>query len=102
MKESDWKVLRRHQPQLLERLCERILQQVAQAATESNKTQHERYLNVYAVIQEQNGVIADLFDDLRRSNAYLRILLMRREGLITDDEWSEFSEEVRTRYSTTL
>ena len=36
-----------------------------------------------------------MFDDLRRSTALLRLMLIRRHGLVTEEELSEFSPEAQ-------
>jgi len=39
--------------------------------------------------------MARAFDDMRRSQAFLRLIEFRRLKLLTDEEWIEFSEETR-------
>jgi hypothetical protein len=39
--------------------------------------------------------MAKTFNDLRRSTASLCLMLMWRQGLVTDEEMSEFSPEVQ-------
>lgn len=94
IKESDWKHLRELCPLALERLCARILQEVALASS-TPQNYHQRYLQVFSLVQKGDREIAALFDDLRRSNALDRLVLMRKHGLIGDDEFSGFSEETR-------
>jgi len=40
-------------------------------------------------------VIAKTFDDLRRSTATICLMLMWRQGPVTEDELSKFSPEVQ-------
>lgn len=94
IKESDWKCLRELRPLALERLCARILQEVAQASSTS-QSYHQRYLQVFSLVQEGDREVAAMFDDVRRSNALGHLALMRKHGLISDDEFSGFSEETR-------
>jgi len=95
IRESDWKLLRRLQPVALDRFCQRVLSDVQAASSDTGATAHERYLQVFGLIQDQNKRMADIFDDMRRSNALFNVTLMRTSGLITDEEFAEFSEELR-------
>lgn len=58
---------------------------------------HQRFLRAYSLIEDGNDEIAQAFDDLRRSTAFKRLFAMRSRGLITDDEFSRFSVETRSR-----
>ena len=41
--------------------------------------------------------MARAFDDLRRSTALVRLVNLINEGLLTDDELKQFSQELRGR-----
>jgi hypothetical protein len=93
--ESDWKKIRDLKPVLLDRLCQRILQEVAFQATEPSQTPHERYLAIYKLIQDRDRDIAEIFNGLSRSKAMMCILNAHRHGLLTEDELGRFSEDTR-------
>ena len=93
--ERDWKLLRELKPVTLERLCERILRSAAEITTQSNLTNHQRYIKLWSLIQEQNEEVTLAFDDHRRSTAFLKILQIHRRGLFTDEEFARFSEQTR-------
>jgi hypothetical protein len=95
LRESDWKLLRQLQPAALDRFCNRVLSDVQSTYSDKAATAHERYLKIFHLLQDQDQRMADIFNDMRRSNALPRVALMRRAGLITDDEFAEFSEELR-------
>jgi len=95
--ERDWKLLRELKPVALERLCERILRRAAEFVTAPGATNHQRYLKMWELIQEQNQEVAIAFDDHRRSTALLKILQIHRRGLFTEEEFARFSEETRKR-----
>ncbi|MBI4345247.1 MAG: peptide ABC transporter substrate-binding protein [Elusimicrobia bacterium] len=92
--ESDWKRLRHLKEIALDRLCERILVEVA-ASCDVSGSRHERFLDVFSRVQDGNAEIAMIFDNLRRSNAISRLGLMRAHKLMTGDEFCGFSEETR-------
>lgn len=98
--ESDWKRLRELKSVALERLCARILQQVAPQCDLNGETNHQRFLKALSLIENGNDEIARAFDDLRRSNALERLRTMISLNLITDEELLGFSPELRKRLGT--
>lgn len=94
-KETDWKRLRQLHPVALERLCQRILAEVEEINNDGAKSYHQRYLDVFGVIRERDKDIARTFDNPRRSAALLQLAALRSQGLLTDDEFLQFSEETR-------
>ena len=95
IKESDWKILRQLQSQALERLCKEILQEFEQINADTAKTFHERYLSIYKNLRRRDKDIADIFNGFSRSTALLRLAAIKRHGLLTEDEFSRFSEETQ-------
>ncbi len=95
--ESDWRRFKEVHAKLLERYCSGILEDVADAARDSEASAHDRYLKVYKLIKERDKQMARAFDDFRRSTAVMQLGIMRRMKLLTDDELSLFSEQTRTR-----
>ena len=95
IKESDWKILRQLQSPALERLCKEILLEIAQINDDTAKTFHERYLSIYKILQRRDKEIADIFNGFSRSTALLRLAAMKSRGLLTEDEFSRFSQETQ-------
>ncbi|MBK8068914.1 MAG: peptide ABC transporter substrate-binding protein [Rhodanobacteraceae bacterium] len=95
--EADWKHLRSLKPVVLDRLCERILNEVVRTSRAPGKSNHERYLAVYRLIQRRDREIAEAFNDMRRSTALYSILAMHRLGLFTTEEIAGFGEFVRAQ-----
>lgn len=95
IRESDWKLLRQLQPVAIDRFCQRLLSDVQSTCSDTAVSAHERYLQVFRLVQDQDRRMAEIFDDVRRSNAVRRVALMRSSGLISDDEFAKFSEELR-------
>jgi hypothetical protein len=93
--EADWKEFRRLRPVALERFCQGVLAEVGRLSTEPGKSNHERYLAVYRLLQRQDRELAATFDSPRRSAAWLQLASMRARGLLTEEELSRFSEEAR-------
>ena len=95
IKESDWKVFRRVHQAALERYCNGVLSEIKYVAGDRETTSHERYLHVYKLIHERNEKLALLFDDKGRSKACFQLARLRGHSLVTDEEFAEFSEELR-------
>jgi hypothetical protein len=96
MKESDWKRLRDLKPIALDRFCSRVLSEVERASSDAGATSHQRYLAVYDLIHQRDRELDRIFDGLSRSSAMEKLLSMHRAGLLSEDELTLFSEEVRS------
>ena len=92
IKESDWKVLRRVHPLAVERFCERVLGEVERLARDSAQSLHERYLQIYKLMEQRDREMARLFNDPKRSRALTMMVHMRAEGLMTDEEFAELTD----------
>ena len=93
--ESDWKVFRQLRAIALERLCERVIDEIRGKASVSDLTAHDRYLDVVGLIKRRDREMANAFDDVRRSTAFIRMLAIVSLGLLTEDEIDQFSPEMR-------
>jgi len=93
--ERDWKVLRDLKPLALDRFCERVLGEMTLLANDADKGAHARYLAVYKLLMDRDEELAAAFNGLRRSTALLQLTIMRRHGLITDEEMAQFSQDTR-------
>jgi hypothetical protein len=93
--ERDWKILRDLKPLALQRFCDRVLSEVEDLIHDPSRDSHERYLELYKFIEERDKALARTFDALRRSSALGQLSMMRAQKLITDEEFSRFSETTR-------
>jgi len=93
--EADWKLFRQLRTSALERFCQRVLSEVVRVASGEVTSSHERYLEVYRLIQEQDEELASAFNDSRRSTARWQLAQIRSLGLLTDEEYAKFSAETR-------
>lgn len=92
--EPDWKLFRNLREVALERLCQKTIEQI-QAAAVGSQSCHERYLAIYAMVQERDKQIADVFDSLSRSTALMSLVGMRSLDLVTESELAPFSNETQ-------
>ena len=80
---------------LLERFCRRVLADVIETASIPSETYHQRYLRIFQLLRKQDDDLARAFDDIRRSNALSKLMMMRALGLLTDEEFMRFRPETR-------
>lgn len=93
--ESDWKRFKKLRAVALERFAQQALDDSQAICAKESKSAHKRYLELYALIRDRDREIERMFNDFRRSTAILTLKLMCDSKLITDEELSEFSAEVR-------
>jgi hypothetical protein len=92
--ESDWKLFRQLHPVALERFCEQILNEIESVNSDDTKSFHQRYLDIYQIIERRDKELAEMFNDLRRSSALMQIVSIYRRGLLTETELMGFSQNV--------
>lgn len=95
--EKDWKYLRSIEAELLAKLCGRINQEALEILQSTDMAEHERYLRLYRHYRDSDKIVADCFDDWRRSNIELKLLLMRKHKLLSVEMVGRLSEETRAR-----
>ncbi|MGN6368057.1 MAG: hypothetical protein ACTHN5_07345 [Phycisphaerae bacterium] len=94
IRESDWKVLRRLEDVALERFFAGTLREVEEKLRDTSGGSRERFWRVHSMMKERREEAAELFDGLSRSNAKIRVLMLRKRGLILDEEMKQFSPEL--------
>jgi len=93
--EADWKYLRKIQPEMLSSLCARINRQARALLESQAESEHEKYRKLCQHVKDSGRILADCFDDWRRSNIWLKILVLRKEGLLTDEHLIHMSDKVK-------
>jgi hypothetical protein len=95
LKEPDWRLFRQLQRLALERFSQGILDQIAVASTVDSKSYHQRYLDIFNLIQQRNEEMAEAFDNPRRSTAIIQLAVIVSHGWLTQEEFLRFGEETR-------
>jgi len=93
--EPDWKLFRKLQPLALDRFCQRVITEVSRLTADTDKSNHERYLAMYKLLQQRDEEIADAFNDTRRSTALVQLAHIWFQELLTEEEFARFSPETR-------
>jgi hypothetical protein len=92
--ESDWKHFRKVRPMALGRFCDRVLAEVGRIAAAGGKSSHERYLEVFSLLQERDRELGNAFNNPRRSSAFYQLVSMRSLDLLAEEEFGGFSPEL--------
>jgi len=92
--EHDWKAWRKLSGDALEKFCARVLDEASSFRNGSGSA-HSRYLELFRYLQARDGEIAEVFNNQRRSNAYLQIAAAVSLKLVTRGELNVFSAETQ-------
>lgn len=87
--------MRKMHDELLERLADRINRRSREILAAEGGRAIDLYRKLYGHIEASDRVIAECFDDWRRSTLIYRVLSLRRHGLLTDGDLDRLSEEGR-------
>ena len=93
--ENDWKYLRSIQGELLASLCKRINDATLSMLHADGKSEHARYLESFRHIKDSDGIIAECFNDWRRSTIGQRLISLHRHRLLTQTHLQHLSERAR-------
>ena len=93
--ERDWKYLRRIHDEMLATLCARINKAAAEMASDSSSSPYQQYLKLYQHVQDSDHIVAECFNDWRRSTLSNRILSLRYHRLLTDEHVQGLSAEAQ-------
>ena len=80
--ERDWKYLRSIEAELLATLCGRINQQAQEILHRPHVPAAETYRQLYRHIQESDAIVAECFDDWRRSTMWITVRILAKHGLL--------------------
>jgi hypothetical protein len=98
--ESDWKKLRIIKLKALDRYCRRVLDHLRVTLNAPQETNaHQIYLDTYRIIKKDDELLADLFNDWRRSSADITLMGWLNHGLITHAEFENFSDDTKAHIS---
>jgi len=95
--ERDWKLLRELAPVALNRFCETVLRRATAIAADTTSTPHDRYGRLYDLIKQQDREVAIMFDDHKRSTAFMKIIAIHVRKMFTEEEFGRFSEDTRQK-----
>lgn len=95
LQEQDWKYMRSIKDELLQELCSRINGQSKRILDEQAETQHRRYGNLYGHIKDSDQIIANCFNDWRRSRLGEKIIFLCRHKLLSKEHVKHLSDSAQ-------
>jgi len=95
--EADWKTLRGMKGILLKRASSRALERVEKIIGQQKADPHKAYIKLWRVLEDEDRKIARAFNDMKRSNALMKLLDMVRHDLLTKDELNKYTKETKER-----
>ncbi|MCP4325268.1 MAG: hypothetical protein GY787_26175 [Alteromonadales bacterium] len=93
--EKDWKLFRKLQAELTATACEMVFRQVEEIASNRNGKEHQSYLDLYSLIEVEDTKIAEMFNNPTRNNVSLKIVTLKKYGVLTDSQLELFTEETQ-------
>jgi len=93
--ESNWRIFRQLREVALDRFSRRVLEEAARICADTSRAPHERYLELYRLLQARDQSLGRAFDDPRRSRMLWQLAAIRALGVLEDDELSGLSPESR-------
>jgi hypothetical protein len=96
--ESDWKKMRGVKDRAVNRFCAEALTdlKVEIEAADLTTGAHKVYRAVWKLLEDRDSALGDLFDDWRRSTAYVTLMAWARSGIMTKDEFESLSDDTKT------
>lgn len=93
--EADWKKLRSLHETTLSKACAQILDTAGTILDKRADREHDAYLELWQLLQEQNEETSRMFDDFRRSTALFNLAGWYGRGLVSDADLATFSTETQ-------
>ncbi|HEY1110945.1 MAG TPA: hypothetical protein VGE76_19985 [Opitutaceae bacterium] len=93
--ERDWKYLRSIEAELLEALSRRNNDELRKLLAEEGKSENEKRRAVFPLLRELDRVVADCFDDWRRSTIAEKCLMLVHHGLLVPEQMAKLSPEAQ-------
>jgi len=102
MKESEWKKFKKLKDKCLQRYCSAVLEEAQELCNLSDKSNHERYIDLYQLMRNRDKDLGRAFDGLSRNKAHSQLLMMYRMGLVEENELDVFEPETKDHIRETV
>ncbi|MEZ9597151.1 hypothetical protein AB4298_21330 [Shewanella sp. 10N.261.52.F9] len=93
--EKDWKLFRKLQVELTAKACELVFERVENITNDRVGKEHQSYLDLYNLIDDEDAKIAEMFNNPTRNNVLLKIVSLKKHGVLSDEQFQLFSEETQ-------
>ncbi|HEU5078299.1 MAG TPA: hypothetical protein VFT72_03765 [Opitutaceae bacterium] len=91
--EEDWKYLRSIFDSLLEELSRRINEEIREILSRAGVSENEKRRLVYDTVRNRDRIVAECFDDWRRSRLYERCWALKRHGLLSPQHLAKLTPQ---------
>lgn len=95
IKESDWKVFCEIKDAAIQRYCTKQLNDVIDSMSDESELPSERFHFLCEHVKTSQKTMRQIFDGHSRNNAFIQLMLMCEEELVTAEEFERFSDELR-------
>ena len=99
--ERDWTTFQEIRVEMLEALCARINGKALKIINRKGMGNHEKYIKLNKHIRKSDKIMANCFDDFKRSTLNLTLIKLHKEKLLTDRFLEKFSGATRELLETT-
>ena len=93
--ESEWKIFHELREISLQRYCERVCDDIDRIRQDDSKTHHQRYLDIFVLVQDRDEEMAPAFNNPRRSRMFRHLALINALGLLDPGEFERFTTSTR-------
>ncbi|MGY2259996.1 hypothetical protein [Pseudomonas sp. SDO55104_S430] len=95
--DNDWKKYKELSELALDRFCRGVLADAQTIAQNETLSAHARYRTLYRLMRNRDKDLASAFNTGRRSEVSLSLMLMVAYDLLSDEDLSVLSEDLRAR-----
>lgn len=95
--DNDWKKYRELHELALDRFCQGALANAQTIAQNEALSAHARFRTLHRMMRSRDKDLASMFNTSQRSEVWLSLMLMVAHGLLSDEDLSVLSEELRAR-----
>ena len=95
--EKDWKKLRALKETAINIACGRIFCKINTLIESRGSESHKYYLKLWKVMKAEDKEIGLMFDDLKRRTAIFKLAMWKRNGILSDEDFKELTEETQKR-----
>lgn len=91
--ESDWKKWKTLRLKCIDDFCHATFKQVSELSEEERPV-HDLHRELYRLVADRDNEIERRFDPMKRSQAITQLIFLYRDGLITDADVEQFTEDL--------
>ncbi|WP_045382252.1 hypothetical protein [Vibrio campbellii] len=95
IKESDWKIFCEIKKEAIQLYCTKQLTEVINTITDESELAEERFHFMCQYSKASEKQMKLIFDGHSRSKAFMQLMLMCEENLVTQEQFERLSDEIK-------